>query len=80
MVSTILSSAAPDGLFLSGGDTAEKIMKKINDPAILLYEEILPGLMRGKIASGPFQGLPVFTKPGAFGQPDTLTQLLDALT
>ena len=80
LVSTMLSSDAPDGLFLSGGDTAEKIMRKINGSAILLCEEILPGLMHGTIADGPYQGLPVFTKPGAFGQPDTLTQLLDALT
>jgi uncharacterized protein YgbK (DUF1537 family) len=79
VVSSLLSSAAPDGLFLSGGDTAEKVMQKINGSAILLCEEILPGLMRGKIAGGPFQGLPVFTKPGAFGQPDTLIQLIDAL-
>jgi uncharacterized protein YgbK (DUF1537 family) len=79
VVSTLLSSAAPDGLFLSGGDTAEKVLRELKGSAILLSEEILPGLMRGKIAIGPFQGLPVFTKPGAFGQPDTLIQLIDAL-
>lgn len=80
LVSSLLSLAAPDGLFLSGGDTAEKVMHKINGSAILLLEEILPGLMHGKIVGGPLNGRSVFTKPGAFGQADTLIKLLNSLT
>jgi len=80
VVSSLLSLAVPDGLFLSGGDTAEKVMHRMNGSAILLCEEILPGVMHGQIVGGPLNGLPVFTKPGAFGKPDTLMKLLHSLT
>ena len=76
VVSSLLATTAPDGLFLSGGDTAEKVLDKTDGSAILLREEILPGVMSGEIAGGPLRGLPVFTKPGAFGHPDTLIKLL----
>ncbi len=79
VVSSLLSATAPDGLFLSGGDTAEKVLHKTNSSAILLREEILPGVMSGEIAGGPLKGLPLFTKPGGFGQPDTLVKLLQIL-
>jgi uncharacterized protein YgbK (DUF1537 family) len=78
VVSSLLSATAPDGLFLSGGDTAVKVLDKTDGSAILLREEILPGVMSGEIAGGPLRGLPVFTKPGAFGHPDTLIKLLEA--
>jgi len=77
VISSLLSLGAPDGLFLSGGDTAEKVLFKANGSAILLREEFLPGIVFGEIASGPLKGLPVFTKPGAFGRPDTLVKLLE---
>lgn len=78
VVSSLLSATAPDGLFLSGGDTAEKVLDKTDGSAILLREEILPGVMSGEIANGPLKGLSVFTKPGAFGHSDTLFKLLEA--
>ncbi len=80
MVSSLVSVTAPDGIFLSGGDTAERVLHEIDCSATLLHEEILPGLVHGEIAGGSLNGLPVFTKPGAFGQPDILIQLLKALT
>ncbi len=79
VVFSLLSITTPDGLFLSGGDTAEKVLQKTDGSAILLREEILPGVMRGEIAHGPLKGLAVFTKPGAFGQPDTVIKLLQSL-
>jgi len=76
VVDSLLSLNVPDALFLSGGDTAENVMYKINGSAILLHEEILPGLMRGEIAGDILKGVTVFTKPGAFGQPDALVKLV----
>jgi len=52
------------------------MLHDINGSAILLREEILPGIMHGEIAGGPLKGLQVFTKPGTFGQPDTLIKLV----
>jgi len=78
-VSSLLSITTPDGLFLSGGDTAERVLHKADGSAILLREEILPGVMFGEIVGGPLNGLPLFTKPGAFGQRNTLIKLLQSL-
>lgn len=73
----LINSDSPQGLFLSGGDTAEAVLHRLDAGGILLHEEILPGLMLGEIACGPFKGLPVVTKAGAFGNADTLNQLIN---
>jgi uncharacterized protein YgbK (DUF1537 family) len=69
----------PDGLFLSGGDTATAVLGAIEASGIRLQAEILPGVIRGKVMGGDGDGLPVITKAGAFGEPDTLVQLYGLL-
>lgn len=76
IVTSLLALALPDALFISGGDTAETIMHQVGSSAILLREETLPGLMRGEVVGGMLNGLTLITKPGAFGQPETLIKLL----
>jgi uncharacterized protein YgbK (DUF1537 family) len=68
-----------EGVFLSGGDTAEAFWHQIGARGLLIREEILPGLMRGEFVGGPRNGLPVVTKAGAFGNVDTLNQLINSL-
>lgn len=80
VVAALLPAAAPEALFLSGGDTAEAVWRQIGATAILIQEEILPGLMRGELVGGRWTGLPVVTKAGAFGHPQTLLALFDALS
>jgi len=75
----LLTTAAVEGVFLCGGDTAEAFWHQIGARALLIHEEILPGLMRGEFVGGRFNGLPVVTKAGAFGHADTLKQLIDSL-
>jgi uncharacterized protein YgbK (DUF1537 family) len=65
----------PDGLFLSGGDTATAVLGAIGASGVRLKVEILPGVIQGTVTGGPGDGLPVITKAGAFGEPDTLLQL-----
>lgn len=79
VVELLLSKFPPQGLFLSGGDTAERVLRRIGAMGLYLHEEILPGLMLGKIAGGSFNGLPVVTKAGAFGDPNTLYKLINRL-
>lgn len=69
----------PQGVFLSGGDTAESVWARIGASALIIREEILPGLMRGEFVGGRFNGLPVVTKAGAFGQAETLNQLVNSM-
>ncbi len=75
----LLATTAADGVFLSGGDTAEAFRHQIGASAVLIREEILPGLMRGEFVGGPHNGLVLVTKAGAFGHADTLNQLIKAL-
>ena len=79
VAAALLTAEASEGLFLSGGDTAEAVRRQVAASALLIREEILPGLMCGELVGGPFNGLPVVTKAGAFGAADTLIQLINAL-
>jgi uncharacterized protein YgbK (DUF1537 family) len=76
---SLLGDTTTEGLFLSGGDTAEAVRQQIGAMAVLIHEEILPGLVRGTLVGGAFDGLPVVTKAGAFGMPNTLAELINAL-
>jgi uncharacterized protein YgbK (DUF1537 family) len=69
----------PQAVFISGGDTAEAVWARIGACALIIREEILPGLMRGEFVGGRFDGLPVITKAGAFGQAETLNQLVNSM-
>lgn len=75
----LLTDHCVEGVFLSGGDTADAFWHQIGARALLIREEILPGLMRGEFVGGPRHGLPVVTKAGAFGNVDTLKQLINSL-
>jgi uncharacterized protein YgbK (DUF1537 family) len=69
----------PDGIFLSGGDTASALLKALKAEAVLLERELLPGFVLGTFCMGPFHGLPVVVKPGAFGSSDALVRIYEML-
>ena len=79
VAAALLAAVRPEAVFLCGGDTAEAFWHRIGASALLIQEEILPGLMRGEFVGGPYNGLPVVTKAGAFGHADTLNQLVNSL-
>jgi uncharacterized protein YgbK (DUF1537 family) len=79
VAAALITAKAPQGLFLSGGDTAEAVLHQVGVSALLIHEEILPGLVRGELVGGAFDGLPVVTKAGAFGATNTLNQLINSL-
>ncbi len=70
----------PEILFLTGGDTAEAVLKKIGWSGIKLYREVLPGLVQGELCGGPLGGSIVVTKAGSFGEEDTLVTLVQQLS
>jgi D-threonate/D-erythronate kinase len=80
VTASLIRLSSPDGVFLSGGDTAESVFRQIGAEAIRLVEEVLPGLMRGELVGGPHGGLSVVTKAGTFGSPQTLVQLFKILS
>ena len=78
-VRQLIGEARPP-LFLSGGDTASLVCRALGVHEIRLYGEIAPGVPRGVLAGGPFDGVPVVTKAGGFGRPDTLIHIADYFT
>jgi len=76
----IIQAGPVDGLFLSGGETADAVRRAAGGEAIELQREILPGLVLGRWVGGVADGLPVVTKAGAFGDKQTLVALYERLS
>lgn len=55
------------GLILVGGDTATAVLQALKVEAVELLEEVLPGMPRGRLIGGSFEGIEVITKAGGFG-------------
>jgi uncharacterized protein YgbK (DUF1537 family) len=60
------------GLVICGGDTAGRVLKSWGCGIINVCGELDPGLAWGLVVRGSAEGLPVCTKPGGFGAPDSL--------
>jgi uncharacterized protein YgbK (DUF1537 family) len=78
-VRQLIGEARPP-LFLSGGDTASLVCRALGVREIRLWDEIAPGIPRGVLAGGLFDGAPVVTKAGGFGAPDALIHIADSFT
>jgi uncharacterized protein YgbK (DUF1537 family) len=76
----VIQADGVEGVFLSGGDTAEAFFSASGGETIRLEREVLPGLVLGRWLGGLADGLPVITKAGAFGQEQTLIALYEQLS
>jgi uncharacterized protein YgbK (DUF1537 family) len=62
---------------VSGGDTATLFCHAAGVRHIELVDEVLPGIPRGIICGGAFDGTSIVTKSGGFGEPDALIQVAE---
>ena len=79
---TVARTAAirrPGALVLTGGDTALAVCRALGASSLWLDGEVERGLPRGRLADGPYAGLPVVTKAGGFGGEAALRQALRSL-
>jgi len=76
-VSELISGVRAAALVLSGGDTASLVCRAAGVQSIELCGEIVPGVPRGILRGGEFDGIPVATKSGGFGNRDALIQAAD---
>ncbi len=85
VIATALGAAARElisahhftGLFLTGGDTAESVLRELGIGALDLLGEIEPGIPIGRTTgSDPIH---IITKAGGFGSPDVLQKSADVL-
>jgi D-threonate/D-erythronate kinase len=68
-----------DGLFLTGGATAARVLLAAGARALELLGEALPRTPLARVAGGGLDGLPVVLKAGAFGGEDAIDLALRAL-
>lgn len=74
LIATAVTRIRPASLFLSGGDTAFAVLQRLGIQQLKLERMIVSGLVLSTVVGNPFCGLPVGTKPGAFGDDDALLQ------
>jgi uncharacterized protein YgbK (DUF1537 family) len=79
-VQAVIAAVRPAGLFLSGGDTALAVMERLGARGIRLECEVGSGMVFGSLIGGFMEGTPVVTKAGAFGGPEALLKLKEALS
>jgi len=66
-------------LILTGGDTALGVLQLLDYEGIELEGELLEGIVRGNLQGGPWDGLTIVTKAGAFGKEDALVRIAERL-
>jgi uncharacterized protein YgbK (DUF1537 family) len=79
LVAEAVARARPDGLLLTGGDTARAVLGALSGRGVELDDELLPGLPIGRVAGGRLDGVRVITKAGGFGPPDALVRAMTYL-
>jgi uncharacterized protein YgbK (DUF1537 family) len=68
-----------DGIVVTGGETAARIMRWLGAETIELRGEAKPRVPVGVCVGGQHDGMPIAVKSGSFGTDDAITLALDAL-
>ena len=55
------------------------IIRLLHGEGIEIEDEILEGIMKGRLKGGRWDGLTIVTKAGAFGKEDTLRKIVEIL-
>ncbi len=78
-IRTVAEEHDPDGLILTGGDTAVAAASAFDIRRITLVREIMPGIPLGLWHRSGLPPLPVITKAGGFGPEDAFIRLASLL-
>jgi uncharacterized protein YgbK (DUF1537 family) len=71
----LLERRRPDGILLSGGDTAATVLDAAGVAVVRLRGEVIPGMAWGVAVGGTLDGVTVVTRSGAFGKDEDLVKL-----
>lgn len=74
LVRAVMERSPSGGLALTGGATARAVLAALGGRAIELRGEVEPGIPWGVLRGGPWDGLPLLTKAGGFGDPGALAR------
>jgi uncharacterized protein YgbK (DUF1537 family) len=78
-VATELTTGHYLAAVLVGGDGAAAILRSLAADRVVVDSMISTGCPASTVVGGPADGLRLITKSGGFGQPDTLTRIVDRL-
>jgi uncharacterized protein YgbK (DUF1537 family) len=76
-IAQLLDGVSPGAIILTGGDTAALVCRAMGTRHIDLYGEITAGIPVGIARGGPFDGIRLVTKSGAFGDANAFIQVAD---
>lgn len=76
----LLDTGAPGAAILVGGDTALKVYEQCGARGIRILGDVEPGIPWGRWIGGRLDGIPLVTKAGGFGSPETLCDIARFLT
>jgi len=74
MVAGVLMSRKFGGIFLSGGDIALEVCRRLRVSAIQVNGEVEPGVPAGELIGGQFPGMRIVTKAGGFGTEEAMVK------
>lgn len=65
----------PATLFVSGGETLRSVCRLLEADHLTVTGHIMPGVPRSLLRGGPFAGVQVISKSGAFGDRELLRRI-----
>ena len=68
------------GVLCCGGDIGQAVFDVSEASSLRVEAELIPGIAQCQLVGGQFDGLPVVTKPGGFGDENALAQILSIWT
>ena len=75
----VLERTKVSGVFLSGGDTALGLMRKLGAEGADILSEAITGIPLTRVHGGKFHGLKLATKAGAYGNEDAVSLVMRKL-
>lgn len=79
IVKMTLERTEVSGLFLTGGDTSIAIMQALGASGASIQREVLTAIVLSTVTGGPYDGMPIITKAGAFGKREDLYYCMDKI-
>ncbi|MCY4429499.1 MAG: hypothetical protein OXC11_03785, partial [Rhodospirillales bacterium] len=76
----LFTSVRPEGLILTGGETACSVFHELNADGAWILEEMDTGVGLAAVAGGPHDGMGLVIKPGSFGDERTLVRAMERLS
>ncbi len=79
LATAVMESIRVDGVVATGGSTVRALCERWEVSGVDLVRETAPGIALGMLSGGPYDGLPLITKAGAFGDRGTLAAAVAVL-